>query len=558
MPEALQRLVFRAAFHARPAWFFAVAALLALGPALLRLLGRPSRIRRAAAHPLVVPAAVLLGVIAADAPPPARAQASRPNVLVIGVDSLRLDRLARPDVTPALGALLQDPGTVLFKNHWVGVPRTFPSWIEMLTGRYSAKTGIRDMFPGFGEREKPFSGLATALRDAGYDTAVVSDFAGDIFPRFEAGFAAVEAPKLTLKTMIRLSVDEGLAGFLPLMLTAPLRPLFPALKESPAFADAAHLESLAEARLTVGERPWLTTVFFSTAHFPYAAPHPYYARFADPGYAGPFRFEKNPEAGGDRGMGAADVAQVRALYDGAVRAVDDQLGRLFQTLKDRGLWDSTLIVVTADHGEDLYENGMLQGHGEHLRGENVLKVPLILKLPAGKTPAARTVERTTRSIDLAATLLAAVGLPESVGDGQDLLRPGAPELPAYAETGIWFARTGDGFFQKKRLDYPGIAGLLSFDQGYTGEIVLNPVYEQVVTTAKHRMLLDDGWKLIYMPTPHGIDYELYDQRHDPANLHDLARAEPARTARLEAKLLAFVAAAEAPASRLVDGFVVPN
>ena len=76
--------------------------------------------------------------------------------------------------------------------------------------------------------------------------------------------------------MIRLSVDQALWTYLPFMTTGPLRPLFPSLKESPAFGDAEHLGEALRQRLASAhvDRPWFTTVFFSTAHFPYAAPHP--------------------------------------------------------------------------------------------------------------------------------------------------------------------------------------------------------------------------------------------------------------------------------------------
>jgi arylsulfatase A-like enzyme len=487
--------------------------------------------------------------------------AAKPNLLLIGVDSLRTDRVGHPEVTPNLRALLEDPQVVTFEDHYVGVPRTFPSWIEMLTGKPSARNGIRHMFPSFGDREAQFEGLITALKDNGYRTEAISDFAGDIFPRFSAGFDRVFAPKLTLVTMIRLSVDQSFPAFLPMMVMGPFRPFFPALKQSPAFGDAEHLADLVERRTArqLGG-PWAITTFFSAAHFPYAAPYPYYGMFADKAYDGSFRFQKNPEVGGDQGPTEADKQQTKALYDGAVRSVDDQLGRLFAHLKETGQWESTLIVVTADHGEDLYENGLLQGHGEHLRGENVLKVPFILKLPGTKRPEHRRVKATTRSIDVASTIMGALGQAKPIGDGIDWMNAvngwSTPAVPAFSETEIWFSRGGPGFFQEKRLDYPGISGLLSFDQGYSGEIVLNPQYEPMIVAAKHRMLIEGDWKIIYMPTSHGIEYELYDRVNDPANLANLAEANPEKLEEMKDRLLEVLEEEEAPRGRLVDDYVV--
>lgn len=558
LPEVGQKLLFRAAFVVSPEVLFGIAAVSFLVP-LVVLLPKKRRVVE-----VVTASAAAMGItlVAGDA---GRSLAGdkKVNLLLIGVDSLRTDRLARADVAPHLRALIEDPQTVSFQDHYVGIPRTFPSWIEMLTGRYAAKTGIRHMFPSFGDRQDTFQGLITSLDEQGYRTEAVSDFAGDIFPRFSAGYDQVHAPKLTLMTMIRLSVDQSFPAFLPMLVTGPFRQFFPALKQSPAFGDPRHLGDLAEERVAVraGE-PWAVTVFFSTAHFPYAAPHPYYSMFAAKDYDGPFRFEKNPEAGGDQGPTAADIQQAKALYDGAVRAVDDELGRLFADLKAAGQWDQTLIVITADHGEDLYEDGLLQGHGEHLRGENVLKVPLIMKMPMGVTPKERRPAFVSRSIDLASTVLGSMGWSRRVGEGVDLTPflvrdTAAPKLQAFAETEIWFSRGGPGFFQAKRLDYPGIAGLLSFDQGYSGEIVLNPLYEKMIVTAKHRMLIDGDWKIIYMPTSSGIEYELYDRRRDPANLNNLAEDQPEKLTEMKRKLLAFLEREEAPRGRLVDGFVVP-
>jgi arylsulfatase A-like enzyme len=487
---------------------------------------------------------------------------SRPHILLVAIDSLRYDRLARADVLPTVGSLLKEKSAVSFEDHQVGVPRTFPSWVEILEGRSAPRTGIRHMFPGFGPRSGERRGLATALRDAGYDTVAIADFAGDIFPRFDAGFKRVKAPKLTLRTMIRMSVDQAFPAFLPLLTAPRVHHWFAALKESPVFGDAEHLVDTAAQELAErdDDAPLFMTLFFSTAHFPYAAPYPYYRLFTDKAYAGPFLFHKNPELASDS-VTQADIAQVRGLYDGALRAIDDELARLFGVIRARGLWDDTLVVITADHGEDLFEEGRLQGHGEHLRGENVLRVPLVLKLPASFSPP-RSIPYLSRSIDIAPTLAALVGAPKWSTDGHDFTpwllgdRSDDPGLSAYAETGIWFSRGGAGFYQSNRLDYPGISGMLSFDQGYTGEIVLNPVFEEIVVTAKHRALITSTHKLIYVPGPSGVSFQLYDRRADPASRTDLATSDPERLAALRARFLSLVTDLEAPARRVLDGYVV--
>lgn len=493
-----------------------------------------------------------------------REKKSAPNVLVIAVDSLRVDRLRREELVPSLKGLLSDPQVVNFTDHYVGVPRTFPSWVELVSGTPAPANGIRHMFPGFGVRHGEFSGFVSDLRDAGYDTQVWSDFAGDVFPRFMGGFKEIHTPNMNLKTMIRLSIDQSLPFFLPILMSPLVREFFPALKQSPAFADPTHITDELVERLSQGNSPWLKVVFYSGAHFPYAAPHPFYTKFTKSDYRGKFLFEKNPELGGlGESLADEDKVQIRSLYDGAVHAVDNELGRVFRALKSKGLWDSTLIVITADHGEDLYEQGRVQGHGEHLRGENVLKVPFIVKLPANYTPKRSEIQETTRSIDVSPTILEICGLDKSSNYGQSLLsqmtKDSLENSPrsAYSETGIWFSRSGEGFFQSQRLDYPGISRLLSFDQGFSGEIVLDPRFERIVVTAKHRSLVYQDFKIIYVPTPAGVRYELYNRRLDPENLIDLSKVDPVRLAEMRQRLFDVIKKMEKNVAFL-DDFVVPQ
>lgn len=566
LPTRFMAFIFRLAFVLSPSFFYALAALTLCVPITIGFRKRRWTLSSSTGSSASGVVVAILVLVAADTGALRANSFSKPNVLLIAVDSLRSDRAMNSTVAPHLSELLTDPSTVSFSDHYVGIPRTFPSWIEMLTGRYAARTGIRHMFPGFGPRNDAFAGLVSELGNLGYRTSVTSDFAGDIFPRFDAGFDEVDAPRLTLMSMIRMSVDQMFPVFLPLMTTGVARSFFPAMKQSPAFGDPSHLGADVRKKISAaGDQPWLETVFFSTAHFPYAAPHPYYKMFAKSDYVGSYRFQKNPEGGGKPSAAPteADVAQVRALYDGAVHAIDDELGTIFQDLKNRGLWDSTIIVITADHGEDLYENDLMQGHGEHLRGVNVLRVPFIMKLANGNRPSVKFYEKVSRSIDLASTILGATGEDKQIGDGTNLMpfvlsdQSLAPQLKAFAETGIWFARSGAGFFQQTRLDYPGISGLLSFDQGYTGEIVLNPLFERTIVNAKHRMMVDGDYKIIYMPTPRGVAYEYYNRRVDPENLHDVQLDDPDGFSAMRREILAFISEEEPQGTSIVDEFVVP-
>ena len=508
-----------------------------------------------------------------------------PHIIWIAVDSLRLDRLESPDrvgFLPAMQSFRDSPETVSFKRHHVGVPRTFPSWIEMIQGKYAAETGVRHMFPGFPARDREFDGIVSLAQSAGYRTVAVSDFAGDIFPRFTAGYDVIKAPGLALGTLIRQNIDQMFPLFTPIVTAPACRKFFTSLKASPAYSAPRHLELLVEDALNESDdvksgnaKPLFLTLFYSTAHFPYSAPWPYYRAFSKPSYPGPFWFQKNPSLStDDQNLDDVQKNQVRALYDGALKSVDDSFAGIVAMLRARGLWDNAIVVLTADHGEDLFEAGILQGHGDHLRGDQTLRVPLLIKMPAGdEMPAVRNVDHVTRSIDLAPTLASLArlkGFPAArhALEGVDLsplirsleFKAGSPDLrnlSAYSETEIWFSRTGSVFYQKMRIDYPGISQLLTFDPGHSGEIILNPKYEKMLVVAKHRSLVSGPWKLIYMPTQDGVRYELYDAISDPENAHDLSTSRPDVLAEMKSKFLSGVRQIESRA-RFIDDYIVPE
>ncbi len=112
------------------------------------------------------------------------------------------------------------------------------------------------------------------------------------------------------------------------------------------------------------------------------------------------------------------LVQMIQMYDAAVRRLDGKIKLLLKALTDRGLLDDTLIVATADHGEEFLEHGML-GHGQALYDE-LTHVPLIACIPGG--PAGLSLDHPASLTQIPTTLLNAAGLDHSM-DGVDLLDP---------------------------------------------------------------------------------------------------------------------------------------
>ena len=482
-----------------------------------------------------------------------------PNILILAADSLRASSL-EPRVAPALSRLAARGSR--FDRAYVSIPRTFPSWVSILSGRHSHHHGIRSMFPTWEERAHDFDALPARLAAAGYATGVVSDYAGDIFGRIDLGFERIDTPSFDFRQLVRQRALERETPLLPLLHSHLGRRLFPVMRELNDAADPMLLaDDVAKAIHAMKDKPFFLTVFFSTAHFPYAAPAPFYAKYTDPAYRGRFKYHKPVGLGEDAPPDAADIAQIRALYDGAVSAIDAASARVLDSLEREGLRDNTIVVVTADHGETLYDNGHGQGHGDHLFGDEGTHVPLVIVDPRGGAKAGVREQRIVRDVDLAPTLyeLAGVAKPDDL-DGASLaasLAGGAIDARfAYAETELWFTEEIPGLSPELRMPYPGIMALTELDSRHNAEIVQRRDLRDVTRMARHRMVRDERWKLVYVPTRKGVKYMLFDTVADPGETKDVAAAHPEEITRLRAALWAWMLSD--PRMEQKDGFLVPR
>ncbi|HEX3345912.1 MAG TPA: sulfatase-like hydrolase/transferase, partial [Polyangiaceae bacterium] len=216
------------------------------------------------------------------------------------------------------------------------------------------------------------------------------------------------------------------------------------------------------------------------------------------------------------------------------------------------------VVVTSDHGENLYEDGHGQGHGDHLFGDQGTHVPLVIYDPRVAAPHAE--QAVVETVDLAPTLCDLVGAAPPAGmDGRSLAAGvrGAPvaSQPAYAETELWLL-DDMSVLRSLRVPTPGVLDLLEIDTEHGQEIITKAATEPLTLLARHRMVRDDRWKLVYAPTTKGVVYELFDTREDPDERVDLAAAMPDETARLKELLWRWMLADGGV--RRVGDYVVPR
>ena len=178
-----------------------------------------------------------------------------------------------------------------------------------------------------------------------------------------------------------------------------------------------------------GQRPWMLTLHFFDPHTSYED-HPGIT-FSDPDYSGWVRGGLNDAdyKANQASSSAADLLQLRALYDEEVHAVGTAIDRVLNQLEARGDLENTLVVFTADHGEELAERGYI-GHTRTLHFEQV-NLPLIVRLPSGAQAGQRR-RGLMQQKDLFASILELAGLKNELERGQsraNWLRTGEPSAP---------------------------------------------------------------------------------------------------------------------------------
>jgi arylsulfatase A-like enzyme len=355
---------------------------------------------RAAVVPAVLTAAalVIVGSVTArnqeiEAPEAGRVDlAVRPrNVVLVSIDSLRADHLGsygydRP-TSPRLDQLAAEG--VRFSAAYATSPWTLPSHASMLTGRYPLSHGA----VVFNRRLSPSTPtLATVLGRAGYMTGGFVSF--EFLRRgygFHIGFDYFD----DFTTAGDAKVQEHHRTTGPL-LNAQIIPW---------------IEANADRR-------FFLFVHYFDVHYNYDPPPPYDTMF-DQDYVGPDlrRFSRNPAI--HPAMPKRHLEHLIALYDGEIRLTDGVVGEVIETLDRLGIGPQTLVVVTADHGDEFFEHGY-RGHGTTLYDE-VMRIPLLMRWPDGLA-AGRVVDTPVSLADLAPTMYELCGVvpPDGI-EGQSLV-----------------------------------------------------------------------------------------------------------------------------------------
>lgn len=351
------------------------------------LLGRPRVISEARA---IIPAII---------PAPLKKPKARPNVIVYLVDTLRADHLGcygypKP-VSPHLDRFAE--GATLFETAIAQAPWTRPSVTSILTGLGPLEHGVRtleDRLPDAADT------LAEKLRAAGYRTAAFS-------------------------TNLHVTADTGLAQGFDDFFLSPQEDSAAVNRRVLAWLDG-HLDGHRGPER--GAEPFFLYIHTLDPHAPFTPPPDLRRRFAPaaPPQAGTVEsLRRIYSVRGPRRV--ARIAEVAPLYDAEIAANDRSFGALLAALKERKLFEESLIVFVSDHGEALGEHQDF-GHARSLYADQ-LDVPLVVKLPLQAR--GERVSRLAQHVDLLPTVLAAAGLPPATGlPGADLFGPAGEREPA--------------------------------------------------------------------------------------------------------------------------------
>jgi len=425
------------------------------------------------------------------------------NILFVLLDALRPDHLGcygyQRHTSPTIDRLASEG--VLFERAYANAALTKESTATMMTSLFPSTHNVRRLGDGL---PKSATTLMEAMQSAGYRTALLSanPMVSPLFgfgrgvDYFYSQRVPVQDQTVLVRTLYRIGTVVPGMQWINDLLGAGLRCVSSTSGEA-SFSGGSP-EDINRALLAwidsqASGPPFFAYLHYMVPHAPYDPPPPFDGLFEadDPGT----RITVHPLYGNGllpfvEGM-KLEEEQRRALvlqYDRTIAYADARLRDLLSALKARGILDKTLVIVTADHGEEFYEHRGW-GHG-HSLFEELVRVPLIYWYP-GVLPAGRRVETPVQHVDLMPTVLGAAGVPDKA-------------IPGIEGMNLWPAI---------RDDLPVPARSWVFSEVFHGSHFA-------------RALIDGQFKIIYVRHDQNERSMVFDLSQDPDERNDLATSRP--------------------------------
>ena len=327
------------------------------------------------------------------------------NLVIISVDTLRADAIAQTE-TPNIDRLAA-AGTT-FDDAIAPVPRTTPALASMLTGLEPGRHGSREVGDPMHEE---VTTLAEMLRRQGYTTIAVS---GNLSAGRRQGLDRGFDHFIGYNDLIEIYDDQI------------YRDLTDVPPDRPGWAEALTDQALELLSGADPEKPYFLWLFYFDPHFLYRPPSPWQEQVDGADCWELYEdFSGRHHQAGQVFFNVGGVAErandaCRRLYHAEVAYTDHQIGRVIEALERRGELSSSVVVFTADHGENFGEGNLWFEHGDNAHDAG-LSVPLIFTGP--KIGIGRRTGQLATLADLPPTLLPLLGLEQPVEtdiDGMDL------------------------------------------------------------------------------------------------------------------------------------------
>ncbi len=423
------------------------------------------------------------------------------NIVLIVVDALRSDHLSvngyGRNTSPNIDKLITE-GTS-FSNAFTVLPNSEPTFASILTGMYPHSHGVRMLFHN--QLKPSISTLQGILKSHDYSTAYTrSGRPPDDGTEKNFDFCD-QLPSKIKNKLRRMCYKIFHPGTYLGMAEQQFNTMISWIKKH-------------------SDKKFFFMIHTNDLHWPYLAPEPYENIF-DPDYKGKHDFATLAEGKIGRGelifghkkLSEEEIRHAIAHYDGGLRYVDMQVGKLQKFLETNGLSEDTLIILTADHGENFGEHDYYFQHGEHLYN-TAIKVPLVFK-NAKKIPKNKKITSLVQTLDIMPTVLELLNIP--LLDNIDavslipLIKGKTDKVRDFA-----FAESVENYFKgNKRVYFKGIKG-------------------------KWRAMIVDEWKIIYIPHPGKDIFELYNLREDPKEKNNLIDKEKEKAEEMKKRILDYL------------------
>jgi choline-sulfatase len=419
------------------------------------------------------------------------------SVLLITVDNLRPDRMSlygyERNTTPYLNEFADE--SVVYENAFSTSAWTAPGMVSIFTGYYPPVHAQHGRFSFYDEQ---MTAAFRTLAAQGYEI-LGQAHRGPSHQGFGFQKSLGQWPKKHLEDFIEQRIDNKAPFFAWAHIKDVHLPYAPSEKNATRFGASSHnskaIEAVKKHRMIL-RHPERVDIDFT--------------------HAGKIEFDQE------------DIQTVQALYDGEVADVDERLRLNLERMRTTGLLDHTIVIISADHGEELFDHGWLghasTGYDAKLYDE-LIRVPLIIRLPDQSLTG--RYDALVQGVDLMPTLFDILGVSTAA------MRP---QMQGHSLLPVMQGKT------KKVRDY-----------------VFNQTTLKGWTTPKDEMpkrivsVRSASKKLIQIPSGEGVRTEGYDLLQDPDELADIYAASSEQFVELEKALQNWVIDNRSRAAELVEG-----